>query len=52
MQAFRERVERFDFLKSFAWAPAGYAFKQIENWDVDDAKKELQKIIAIKVKRS
>ena len=50
-QVLGERIERYDFLKSHACAPAGIAFGQIPNEDVDNVKKELQKIIAKKVKR-
>ena len=52
MQVLGERVERYDFLKSLACAPAGITFGQIANGDVDNVKKELQKIIAKKVKRT
>ena len=52
MQVLGERVERYGFLKSLACAPAGITFGQIANGDVDNVKKELQKIIAKKVKRT
>ena len=52
MQVLGERVERNDFLKSLACAPAGITFGQIANGDVDSVKKELQMIIAQKVKRT
>ena len=52
MQVLGDRVERYDFLKSLACAPAGITFGQIANGDVDNVKKELQKIIAKKVKRT
>ena len=52
VQVLGERFEWFDFLKSFACAPAGITFEQIANGDVDKAKKELQKIISRKARRT
>ena len=52
MQVVGKSVERCDFLKSFAYAPARITFGQMENGDVDDGKKQLQKMIAKKVLRS
>ena len=52
MQALGERVERSEFLKGLACTPAGSTLGQIANRDVDNVKKELQKIIAKKVKRT
>ena len=47
-----ERVEQYDFLESLACAPAEITFGKIANGDVDKVKKELQRIIAKKVKRT
>ena len=52
MQMLGERLERYYFFKSLACASAGITFGQIANGDVDNVKKELQKIIANKVKRT
>ena len=52
MQVLGETVERYKFFKSLACAPAVITFGQIANVDVDNVKKELQKIIAKKVKRT
>ena len=46
MQVLGGRVERYDFLKIPVCAPAGITFGQIAIRGVDNAKKELQKIIA------
>ena len=52
IQILGERVERYNFLKSLACAPAGITFGQIANEGVDNVKKELQRIFAKKVKRT
>ena len=52
MQMLVERVDRYDFRKSLARAPARNTFGQIANKDIDDAKKELQKLIAKKTKKT
>ena len=52
MQVLGERVERYDFLKSLVCAPARITIGQIANGDVGNVKKELQKIIAKKLKRT
>ena len=39
------KVERYDFLRSLACTSAGITFGQIANGDVDNVKKDLQKII-------
>ena len=52
MQVLGERVERYDFGKSLASTAAGITFGQTANGDVDYVKKELQKIIPKKAKRT
>ena len=52
MQVLDERVERYDFLKSLVCAPTRIKIGQIANGDVYNKKKELQKIIAKKLKRT
>ena len=52
MQVLRERVERYDFFQNLFCAPARITFGQIANGDVENVKKELQKIIAKKAKKT
>ena len=52
MQLLGERVEWYDLLKSLTCSSAGIGLGQIANGDVDNVKKELQKIIAKNVKRT
>ena len=52
VQVLRERFERYKFLKSLACAAPEIKFGQIANGDVDNVKKEQQKIRAKKVKRT
>ena len=52
MQVLGETVERYDFLKSLACALDGITFGQIANGDVGNVRKEQQKIIAKKEKRT
>ena len=47
-----KRIERSDFLKSLACAPAGITFGQTANRNAHGVRKELQKIIAKKMKRN
>ena len=51
MQMLVERVDRYDFRKSLACAPAGNTFAQIADGFIDGAKKELQKIISTQTNR-
>ena len=51
MQVLGERAERNDLFKSLACAPAGIAFGQMEDGYVDNVEKEIQRIIAKKVKK-
>ena len=46
IQVLGQIFDRYDFLKILACAPAGITFGRIANGDVDNVKKELQKIIA------
>lgn len=46
LQVLGDMVERYYFLNNLARAPAGIAFGQIANGDVDKVSKELPKIIA------
>ena len=50
MQALVERIEHYDVLKSLACPPAGTAFGQVANGDVDNVKKGLERINAKKWK--
>ena len=52
MQMLGKRDERYNFLKSLAYAPARITFGQIACGNVDGVKKELKKIIANKMKRT